>query len=314
MPQIRAVVVDPNVPNRLAIQPVPAPSPLPSEAVVRVSAISLNLGEVRRSLTAEAGWRPGWDLAGVVDKATADGSGPRAGARVVGLLPVGAWAEVVAVPTHSLAVLPDSVSFAQASTLPVAGLTALYALDRANTSLLSRSVLVTGASGGVGVFACQLARHAGAYVVGVVRRQEREKYARDAGAHNVVVGEDIAPAAKLGPYQVIVESVGGAALSAALTMLAPDGVCVTCGVSASADVTFNARNFFMIGGTSLYGFILFHEVKRHPAAEGLARLARLVAAGAVRPPIEVEAPWTDIAKVANNFYNRGIAGKAVLHL
>jgi NADPH:quinone reductase-like Zn-dependent oxidoreductase len=233
---------------------------------------------------------------------------------VVGFLPSGAWAEQVAVPTHSLAVLPDSVSFAQAATLPVAGLTALYALDRANGSLLNRNVLVTGASGGVGVFGCQLARHGGARVVGVVRRAEREKYAREAGAHEVVIGDDISPASTFGPYHMVIESVGGAALGAALQMLAPDGVCVTCGVSASPDVTFNVRNFFMVGGTVLYGFILFHEVKTRPASDGLGRLVRLVAEGAVRPPIELEAPWTDIAKVATNFYNRGVPGKAVLHL
>jgi NADPH:quinone reductase-like Zn-dependent oxidoreductase len=67
-------------------------------------------------------------------------------------------------------------------------------------------------------------------------------------------------------------------------------------------------------GTVLYGFIPFHEVKTRPAADGLARLARLVAEGAVRPPIELEASWTDIAKVATDFYNRGVPGKAVLHL
>src|SRR5262245_30495122 len=93
MEQIRAVVVDPSAPGRLAIKPVPGPSPLPSEAVVRVAAVSLNLGEVRRAMTADAGWRPGWDLAGTVDKAAADGSGPRVGTRVVGFVPSGAWAE-----------------------------------------------------------------------------------------------------------------------------------------------------------------------------------------------------------------------------
>lgn len=314
MDHIRAVVVDPNIQGRLTLKQVAAPSPLPSEALIRVSAISLNLGEVRRSLTADAGWRPGWDLSGIVEKAAADGSGPKVGVRVVGFLPFGAWAELVAVPTHSIAVLPDSVSFAQAATLPVAGLTALYALDRANGSLLNRNVLVTGASGGVGVFGCQLARHGGAQVVGVVRRAEREKYARDAGAHEVVIGDDISPASKFGPYHMIIESVGGAALGAALQMLAPDSVCVTCGVSASPEVTFNAQNFFRVGGAVLYGFILFHEVKTRPASDGLARLARLIAEGAVRPPIELEAPWTDIAKVANDFYNRGVPGKAVLLL
>jgi NADPH:quinone reductase-like Zn-dependent oxidoreductase len=314
MEQIRAVVVDPGVSGRLVLRQVAAPVPQASQALVRVAAVSLNLGEVRRSMTAEAGWRPGWDLAGTVEKAATDGSGPAVGTRVVGFVPSGAWAEVVAVPTNAVAVLPENVSLAQASTLPVAGLTALYAVDRHNGALLGRTVLVTGASGGVGHFGCQLARHAGARVVGVVRRAEREKYARAAGAHEVVIGEEISPAARFAPYHLILESVGGSLLGGALSLLAPDGVCVLYGVSAAAEVTFDARQFFTTGGASLYGFILFHEVQKHPAADGLARLVRLLAEGALSAPVEVEAPWTDIAAVAHNFYNRGIPGKAVLRL
>src|SRR2546423_7362985 len=95
----RAVVVDPVAPARLVIASVPNPKPDRGEAIVRVRAISLNRGEVRRSGMAAAGWRPGWDLSGEVERAAADGSGPRAGARVVGMVNEGAWAERVAVPT-----------------------------------------------------------------------------------------------------------------------------------------------------------------------------------------------------------------------
>src|SRR5438128_11355929 len=147
-----AVVVDPDAPGRLVLKPVPEPTPDRGEAIVRVRAISLNRGEVRRSAMAAAGWRPGWDLAGEVERAAADGSGPRVGARVVGLLPEGAWAKRVAVPTHALAELPDKVTFSQAATFPVAGLTALHALASGGR-LLVRPGRVTGASGGVGDFA-----------------------------------------------------------------------------------------------------------------------------------------------------------------
>src|SRR5690348_9654626 len=98
----RAVVVDPEAPGRLVIRSVPEPAPQRGEAVVRVRAVSLNRGEVRRAGMAAAGWRPGWDLAGIVERAAADGSGPPVGARVVGLVLEGAWAERVAVPTHAL--------------------------------------------------------------------------------------------------------------------------------------------------------------------------------------------------------------------
>jgi NADPH2:quinone reductase len=310
---IRAVVVDTEAPGRLTLREVAPPVPAPSEALVRVAAVSLNLGEVHRSFTADAGWRPGWDLAGVVEQAAADGSGPPAGTRVVGLLRSGAWAERVAVPTDAIAALPEAVSFAQSATLPVAGLTALYALERGGL-LLGRPVLITGASGGVGHFACQLARHAGARVVAGIRRPEREAAARAAGAHGVVIGEDLASAGALGPYPLILESVGGASLAAALALLAPDGICVSYGSSAGSDVTFDASRFFHTGGAVLYGFILLHELKREPASQGLGRLAAMVADGRLHPHIDVEAPWTEVGAIALQLLERRITGKAVLHL
>src|SRR5206468_309455 len=118
MSMTRAVVVDPAVSGRFVIRDFPEPVALPNQAIVRVHAISLNRGEIRYSMSAPAGRRPGWDLAGVVEKAAADGSGPKEGTRVVGLLNVGSWAQHVAVPTNALAELPENVSFEVASTLP----------------------------------------------------------------------------------------------------------------------------------------------------------------------------------------------------
>ncbi|GAC1350654.1 MAG: zinc-binding dehydrogenase [Ktedonobacteraceae bacterium] len=314
MSSIRAVVVDPNVPGRLALLEVATPVPSPSEALVRVSAISLNLGEVRRATTvAEADWRPGWDFAGMVEQAAADSSGPRKGTRVVGLLSEGSWAEVVAAPTNTLGRVHEGVTFAQAATLPVAGLTALRALEKGGL-LLNKKVLITGASGGVGHFACQLAHHAGAYVVGVVRRPERVQAVQELGADLVVVGDDLSKAREHGPYDLILESVGGKSLADALSMLAQDSICVNFGVSSGNDITFDARQFFATGGASLYGFILFHELTHRPAGGDLTNLTHMIADGHLHPQIEVEESWTKIADVAQQLVNRRITGKAVLRV
>src|SRR5579875_251117 len=311
MDQVRAVVVDPAAAGRLALKQVPAPAPGRSEALIRVRAISLNLGEIRRARAADPGWRPGWDIAGTVEAAAADGSGPKQGARVVGFLPVAAWAELVAVPTNSIAVIPEKLSFEQAATLPVAGMTALYALGK-NGSVLGRPVLITGASGGVGQFAVQLAHLSGARVIAVVSRAERAKYAGECGADEVIVG-DLSAAGRFGPYHLILESVGGKSLTSALTMLRSGGMCVLFGTSETPEVTFDARQFYSSGGI-LYGFILFDEVKLQPPAQGLARLVDLMAAGRLRSPIEVRASWTEIGSIAERYWNREIAGKAVLTL
>ncbi len=306
----RAVVVDPEAPGRLVIRPVPDPVPDRSEAIVRVRAISLNRGEVRRSGMASAGWRPGWDLAGEVERDAADGSGPRIGARVVGFLPEGAWAERVAVPTHALAELPDKVTFSQAATFPVAGLTALHALAKGGL-LIGRRVLVTGATGGVGDFAVQLARLGGAHVTASARRADQAPALRQLGAHEVVVGDEIPSSPK---YDLVIESVGGRTLGTALTALQRGGVCVTLGVSAGAEVTFDTRAFFFTGRTTLYGFYLFTELGSEPASVGLRRLADLVAAGQLAPHISLERPWGDIAQVAQDLMDRRFPGKAVLTL
>ena len=314
MSSIRAVVVDPSAPERLVIRDFDYPSASPSEALVRVKSVSLNRGEVRTAFNAEAGLRPGWDLAGIVEQQAADGSGPRTGSRVVGMLRSGAWAEVVAVPTTILAEIPESVSFAQAATLPVAGLTALWALERGGL-LLDRLVLITGASGGVGHFACQLARQAGARVVGVARQHDHAASVKEAGAHQVVVSEELSEARELGPYDLILELVGGRSLANALAMLAPGGVCVNFGASGSSEVPpFDARRFFLTGGASLYGFIVFYELTRKSGAESLGCLARLIAEGRLRPQIDVEAPWTQIGDKAQQLLNRRFTGKAVLHI
>jgi NADPH:quinone reductase len=313
MSSIRAVVVDPSVPGRLAIHEVDYPSAKPNEALVRVHAISLNRGEVRRASAAEAGWRPGWDLAGIVEKEAADGSGPRKDARVVGMVDSGAWAEVVAVPTNSLAELPASVSFAQAATLPVAGLTALRTLEKGGL-LLERRVLVTGASGGVGHFACQLARNAGAHIVGVVRQASSEAIAKEAGAQQVVVSEDLSEAREFGPYDLILDSVGGRSLGNALSMIAPHGMCVNFGASETPEVTFDARRFYMTGGATLYGFYIFYELTHNPGARDLSRLATMIAEGRLHPRIDVDAPWTEIGDVMQKLIDRRITGKAVLHI
>src|SRR5256886_15874607 len=261
MPQaIRAVVVDPAAPGKLALKPVELRDPDRDEVGVRVTAISLNRGETRRALqVAEPGWRPGWDFAGVVETEAPDGSGPKTGTRVVGLLPSGAWAERINCRSHAIAALPDAVSDAEAATLPVAGLTALHAV-RQGGLLLGRKVLVDGASGGVGHLACQLAAAAGAIVWGHVRRDEHRAAVADWCGERVVVGRELAAAKPHGPFWLILDSVGGTALRAALGMLQPNGTCVTFGASETSTVSVESRDFFAVGGTRLYGLTLFHEL------------------------------------------------------
>ena len=177
----------------LTLADAPAPQPASHEALVQLTATSLNRGEVRHLADEEPGTVLGWDVVGTVAQVASDGSGPAVGTRVVGIVGEGGWAEQVAVPTHALAAIPDAVSDAAAAVLPIAGLTAWRALELGGLLLGSR-VLVTGAAGGVGRLAVQLANLAGAEVTAVVGRPERRAGLVQLGATDVVVGIDAASA------------------------------------------------------------------------------------------------------------------------
>src|SRR3954468_31842 len=146
---------------------LPDPVPDPDQALLAVEAVSLNFLDVAyRDQLLRPGSVPGVDAAGTVLAAAADGSGPPPGTRVVGF-GTGAWAQRAALRTADLAAVPDAVPLATAAALPGAGGTALRAVH-ALGPLIGRRVLVTGASGGVGRFAVQLAARAGADVVALV--------------------------------------------------------------------------------------------------------------------------------------------------
>ncbi|HEX3881899.1 MAG TPA: zinc-binding dehydrogenase [Stellaceae bacterium] len=305
---MRAIVNTKSAPGGVAIVDVPEPEPRSNEAVVAVHAFSLNRGELRLIETRGEGWRPGQDIAGVVVTQAADGSGPAAGTRVVGLCDWHGWAERAAVPSHRMAAIADSVSYGAAAALPVAGLTALRCL-RNGEPLLGRRVLVTGAAGGVGNLAVQMAARSGARVTAVVGSGTRAAVLDGLGAEAVVVGIENAP----GRYALILESAGGQSLSEAMALIEAKGTIVVYGNSSGEPATLNFRDFADHQNARIQGFHYFTCEAEDRFAPDLALMAGLVADGSLRPRL-VEHDWREFPTIGPLLRDRHIGGKAVFHI
>jgi NADPH:quinone reductase-like Zn-dependent oxidoreductase len=214
----------------------------------------------------------------------------------------GAWAQLANVPTGWLAELPENVSFEDAATLPVAGITALETLDIGGNPL-GRRVLVTGASGGVGTFAIQLAKHSGAHVTALARRQEG---LRELGADEVV--ESVPEGAE---FDIVLDGVGGPILGAAIGAVAPNGTVVSYASTVPEPVEFATRTLFgRAPSARVVGFLVFSSVR--DGAGALGRLVALTADGRLRPRIDRVASWRDAQPLIRDLLDRKIAGKAVL--
>jgi NADPH:quinone reductase-like Zn-dependent oxidoreductase len=212
--------------------------------------------------------------------AAADGSGPPVGTRVVGFNGEGGWAQRRAVATENIAVLPVSVDSGTAAALPVAGVTALQAL-RALGPIVGRRVLITGASGGVGRFAVQLAARAGAHV----------------GLGDVDE-----------PVFGVLDNVGGSLLVEAFSLVGDGGSLLSIGMASGQPSTIDFEAERRLGARKrLEPFTV-----RTPFRQDLDYLLQLVEAGALDPQIGLRTSWQDVAEAAAALLGRNVAGKAVL--
>lgn len=304
---MRGFITDPREPGGLRLaDDLPEPEPAPHECLLEVHAFGINPGEARLIEQRPDGWRPGQDVAGVVLRAAADGSGPPSGARVVAYPEWEGWAERIPVPTSWTAALDDRVSFEEAASLPVSGLTALRAL-RLGGLVLGRDVLVTGATGAVGRLAVQLAVAAGARVTALVSRPERVAEVRALGARQVLTSLDAAT----GPFHLVLDGVGGPALRQAIGLLAP-GATAAVYSSVGGATELSLSDFYRAGAynAKVVGFV--STVPEETKGEDLSILAGLVADGRLRPGIGWTGDWTRTADAFTAMTRREIRGKAVL--
>ncbi|WP_229076649.1 zinc-binding dehydrogenase [Actinoplanes sp. DH11] len=304
---MRALLVDHSAPAGLRLGVAPDPEPAPHQALIRVGATSLNPGDLGYDQTPE-GSVPGYEAAGVIERAAADGSGPPVGTPVVTIDAGGGWAELRAVATAQLGTAPRDADPGPLSTVAVAGASALRALRRIGP-ILARRVLITGAAGGVGRYAVQLARLGGADVVAVTSDPAgRGPQLRTLGAGQVVAD----PAEVDGLVHGVVDTAGGIGLVHAYDRLAPHGILVSVGPGTGE--TFPPMSFAGHQGRHERTIVTFFNTEGAPMPPDLTWLAERVAGGTLDPGIALRTGWDDVADAIGALRERRVSGKVVLDI
>ncbi|MFI0420641.1 zinc-binding dehydrogenase [Spongiactinospora sp. 9N601] len=309
---MRALVVDHGEAGPVRFADVDEPMPASDQALIEIRHIGLNFGELNYVRKWPTGVVHGHDAAGIVLRAASDGSGPPEGTRVALGMAAHAWAERAAVSPASLGTVPEGVDLADSAALGIAGITALRVLRR--RSLLARNVLITGASGGVGHFAVQLAALAGARVTALVGSPDRAAGLRELGAHKIIT--DLAQTEH--HFDLVLDTVGGPLVAQAWSHLAEGGTIHLVGYSSGQDTTFPAEALSGFGeprsittyGDLTPGFVTPGVIT--PTSADLTDLLDLMATGRLTAPVGLRGDWQDVHAAVQALFARKVHGKIVL--
>ncbi|MEU6554257.1 zinc-binding dehydrogenase [Streptomyces sp. NPDC046915] len=290
---------------------VPEPDRTGSELLVRVSASTASRGDLHSIRFSPPGRIVGLDVVGVVVEEAADGSGPAAGTRVMGYTSTrgGGWAERAALDSSLVVPIPDTLSDEAAAALPNSGLAALAGLE-AGGFLLGSRVLVTGATGGVGRLAVQLAHLAGAHVTGLIGSPGRRKQLRAFDWLTTVTTDETS-----GPFDLIVDLVGGEVLSRAMALVAENGVVASLAQTVPETASVPFFWFAMHRGARLVS--VNNTDGQREAGRGVRRLellARLAESGRLDPQVTGAASWEETPHLLAALSRRELDGRMVVRV
>jgi NADPH:quinone reductase len=296
----------------------PEPVPGPSQLVVAVRAAGINAADLwqRRGSYAAPGGRvppdvPGLEFAGEVVGLGLGTSRFDVGDRVMALVGGGAQAEVALTDEATALALPDGLSWEEGAGFMEAYATAHDALFTQCGLRPGERVLVTGAAGGVGTAAVQLASALGAEVIASARNAGSHRQLLELGAHSAVLPED---AAASGPYDTVLELVAGPSLSMSLTALASGGRISVIGIGAGARVEVDLLVLMARRGR-IHGSMLRSRtlLERGSVVALLGEVALpLLAAGRLAVPVAGVLAMADAEAAYDRFAAGGKFGKLVL--
>lgn len=317
-------------PDVLQLEEIEKPVPNDNQVLVKIQAVSVNpfdwhfmegVPYIARLLAfgplKPTSPRLGVDFSGTVE---AVGQNPAAagqfkpGDEVFGGK-VGAWAEYVVIAEKFLVKKPANITFEQAGSVQIAGLTALQGLRDKGKIQPGQKVLINGASGGVGTFAVQIAKHLGAHVTGVCSGRNVE-LVRSLGADQVIdyTKEDFTKSGQ--NYDVILDNVGNRSMSECRGVLTPQGKYVLIGGGGVNDNRWMGPIGLVVKLLLMKPFIS-QEMKMMLAdvnKEDLTLLADLMQSGKVTPVIDKTYPFSEIREAVRHVETGRARGKVIVTL
>jgi NADPH:quinone reductase-like Zn-dependent oxidoreductase len=301
------------VPDKLIYCEVEKPVPNDDELLVKIIAVSGNAADYR---SMKMGLIPkkkifGADIAGKVESAGKNIQQFKPGDEVLGDLAgfgFGGFAEYAVAPEKAFVLKPARISFEEAASLPMAGLTAFQALhDKGNIQKVQK-VLIVGSSGGVGTFAVQLAKYFGAEVTAVCSTKNIEQTI-SIGADHVIDYTKEHITKKYGDYDLILAVNGNYPLNTYRRVLNPGGICVMVGGTLSQIFKFMALGWLLSLGSRKFRFLAAKSNQKD-----LEFIAKLTADGKIKPVIERLYPLEKTAEAMKYLIEGHAQGKVVIKL
>lgn len=328
---MRALVIHEHGPiENLRLESFPDPQPAPDEVLVEVHAASVNfpdllvIGGTYQKLPPRP-FVPGKDFAGTVARVGANVTGLKAGDRVMAQIEYGAYAEKAAVPAVNCHRMPERMSYAEGAAMGLVHLTAHLALVERGALKRGEVVLVTGAAGGVGLAAVQLARALGATVIAAVSSEEKAALAREHGAHHVIYTEvpDLRDNLRRQVYatigergvDLVVDSVGGDVFDASLRALAWCGRLVIVGFAGGRIPEVKA-GYLLVKNIALLGLQASDYRDRKPGKVQQIQQAlfALYEEGKIKPHVMATFPLEAYREALAAVRDRKVLGKVVLEM
>lgn len=322
---MRAIVVDRwQEPKELVAREVPEPVPREHEVVIDVEAAGCNFFDIllvqgRYQMKPPFPFTPGAEVAGVVRELGAAVRGVAVGDRVFAGVPLGAFAERVALPASALQRMPDAMTFPEGAAFPVVYPTSYAALVYRADLSRGETLLVHAAAGGVGVAAVQIGKALGARVIATAGGADKVEVARRAGADEAIdysKGDWVEAVKRLTGGRgadVIYDPVGGDVFEGSMKCIAWNGRLLVIGFAGGVipEVKVNRillKNIAVVG--LHWGAYALNEPARVP--ETFAGLARLYEAGHVRPLIFGTYGLDEVPQALDALGSRGTYGKVII--